>query len=85
MDETRWAAGTRAHQIVRRPEPSRRDRRYLVISVDDHFVEPPGLFVDRVPGVLRDSVPRVVSEEQMDYWLVDGDKRPYVGGDSVVG
>ena len=32
------------------PEPERAERRYTVISVDDHIVEPPDTFEGRVPG-----------------------------------
>jgi predicted TIM-barrel fold metal-dependent hydrolase len=31
-----------------------------IISVDDHIVEPPGLWVDRMPARYRDAVPHVV-------------------------
>ena len=35
------------------PEPERAERRYTVISVDDHIVEPPDTFDGRVPGEVR--------------------------------
>ena len=35
------------------PEPERADRRYTVISVDDHIVEPPDTFEGRVPAEVR--------------------------------
>ena len=35
------------------PEPERADRRYTVISVDDHIVEPPHTFEGRVPAEVR--------------------------------
>ena len=35
------------------PEPERAERRYTVISVDDHIVEPPDTFDGRVPQQVR--------------------------------
>jgi len=34
----------------------------LIVSVDDHIIEPPHLWVDRVPERLRDRVPHMVRE-----------------------
>jgi hypothetical protein len=31
------------------PEPERRTREYLIISVDDHLIEPPETFDGRIP------------------------------------
>jgi hypothetical protein len=31
-----------------------------LISVDDHVIDPPGLWVDRLPSRYRDRAPRVV-------------------------
>ncbi len=46
------------------PEPERRPRKYTVISVDDHIVEPPDMFVGRVPAVLADRAPRIVAHRR---------------------
>ena len=40
------------------PEPERAERRYTVISVDDHIVEPPDTFEGRVPRKFADRAPR---------------------------
>ena len=45
------------------PEPPRAQRRYTVISVDDHIVEPPDTFLGRVPRKLADRAPRVVETD----------------------
>jgi len=34
--------------------------QYRVISADNHILEPPNLFVDRVPARYREQAPRVV-------------------------
>ncbi|NUS57002.1 MAG: amidohydrolase family protein [Streptomycetaceae bacterium] len=44
-----------------------------LISADDHMIEPPHLWVDRVPAAYRDRAPRVVkSAGGRDAWLYDG-------------
>ena len=45
------------------PEPERADRRYTVISVDDHIVEPPHMFEGAFPPKFADRAPRVVENE----------------------
>ena len=45
------------------PEPERAERRYTVISVDDHIVEPPDAFEGRVPPKFADRAPRVVDTD----------------------
>jgi predicted TIM-barrel fold metal-dependent hydrolase len=47
--------------------------RYRVISADNHILEPPNLFVDRVPARYRDQAPRVVrGKDGGDGWSLDG-------------
>ena len=47
--------GRRRHNLL--PDPERRDRRYLIFSVDDHLVEPPDAFAGRFPRRLADRAP----------------------------
>ena len=42
------------------PEPAQADVRYTVISVDDHLVEPPDMFVGRLPAKYADRAPHIV-------------------------
>ena len=44
------------------PDPPRAERRYLMISCDDHIVEPPHAFEGRVAAKLADRAPRVVDQ-----------------------
>ncbi len=68
------------------PEPARRLRRYTVISVDDHIVEPPHTFDGRVPARFADRAPRVVeSADGRQTWVYDGKEFPNVGFNAVVG
>ena len=45
------------------PDPPRAPRRYTIVSVDDHIVEPPDTFEGRVPATLADRAPRVVERD----------------------
>ena len=68
------------------PEPERRSRRWPIISVDDHIVEPRHAFDGRYPAEFVDRAPRVVeAEDGSEAWLYDGQVLPNVGFNAVVG
>ena len=68
------------------PEPVRAERRYTVISADDHIVEPPTTFEGRIPAALADRAPRVVeTADGRQVWTYDGVELPNVGFNAVVG
>jgi predicted TIM-barrel fold metal-dependent hydrolase len=68
------------------PEPERRPRRYTVISVDDHIVEPPDTFAGRLPAHLAERGPRVVERpDGSEVWVFDGEEIPNVGFNAVAG
>jgi len=51
--------------------------QYNVISADNHVIEPPGTFVDRVPAALKDRAPRVLpSPKGGEGWSFDGGPPP---------
>jgi predicted TIM-barrel fold metal-dependent hydrolase len=50
-----------------------------LFSVDDHIVEQPNLYVDRVPAKFRDRAPRMVREKGDEYWVFDGERVPTYG------
>lgn len=57
-----------------------------LISVDDHILEPPNLWVDRVPSKDRDRAPHMeIDDKGMDFWVYDGKKLPSSGLSAVVG
>ena len=56
-----------------------------LISVDDHILEPPNLWVDRVATKDRDRAPHMESIDGMDYWVYDGKKYPSSGLSAVAG
>lgn len=73
-------------QVTFLPEPERRTRRFTLISVDDHLVEPPHLFEGRMPARYVDLAPHVeLDDEGMEYWLYDGQRHYKVGLNAVVG
>lgn len=43
-----------------------------MISSDSHIIEPPELWVDRMPADLRDRAPQVRQEDTGDWWYIDG-------------
>ncbi len=68
------------------PDPEPRPIRHTLISVDDHLVEPPGMFDGRLPKQLQSEAPRVVeTEEGHEVWEFDGQIFFQVGLNAVVG
>jgi predicted TIM-barrel fold metal-dependent hydrolase len=68
------------------PEPDRRERSFLMVSVDDHIVEPPHTFEGRYPAKYADQAPRVVEKDDgSETWVYDGEELPNVGFNAVVG
>ena len=61
----------------------------VLVSVDDHVVEPPSMsefFKDHVPTIYRDRVPRVVRRaDGTDAWLVEGTEISTFGLNAVQG
>ena len=43
------------------------------MSADDHLIEPPDLWVDRVPARYRDVCPRIVEVDGRQAWLCEGE------------
>jgi tryptophan-rich sensory protein len=58
----------------------------ILVSVDDHVVEPPDLFEGRVPARYKDKAPRVVHKEDgTDVWTYEGNEIPNIGLNAVAG
>ncbi|UGQ11001.1 amidohydrolase [Yinghuangia sp. ASG 101] len=57
-----------------------------LISVDDHILEPPTLWIDRLPKADRDRAPHMEFDDTgLDFWVYDGKKFPSSGLSAVVG
>jgi predicted TIM-barrel fold metal-dependent hydrolase len=82
-----WGTTTRlAPEEILLPDPEPREQLHLIISVDDHLVEPPDTFAGRVPGRYADRAPRVIEDEDgRQYWLIDGGLEINVGGNAAAG
>jgi predicted TIM-barrel fold metal-dependent hydrolase len=58
----------------------------MIISVDDHLIEPPDLFEGRMPETLREEAPRIVEfEDGRQAWAYEDQLYPNVGLNAVVG
>ena len=58
---------------------------FKLFSVDDHIVEPPGVWVDRVPAAYKDRVPHVVEADGRQMWVWDGGMEMTMGLNAVAG
>ena len=54
-------------------EPTSNELEWLV-SVDDHVLEPPTLWQERVDRKYRDDAPVIVKDEGSEYWAFAGKK-----------
>ena len=57
----------------------------VIISVDDHAVEPPEAFLNHYPAALRDEAPRIIDRDGKDVWLWNDTIYPTIGLNAVVG
>jgi predicted TIM-barrel fold metal-dependent hydrolase len=58
----------------------------ILISVDDHLVEPPHMFEAHIPAAYADRAPRVLRTERGDdVWTFEGSIIPNVGLNAVAG
>ena len=62
-----------------------------LVSVDDHVVEPPNVWQDRLPAAMRDAGPRIVEgpapegHPPSDVWPYEGRVYPSIGLNAVAG
>jgi len=58
----------------------------ILVSVDDHVVEPPDMFDGRIPAKYRDRAPKVVTKDDgTDAWVFEGQEATNVGLNAVAG
>ncbi|WP_261570154.1 amidohydrolase family protein [Frankia gtarii] len=68
------------------PEPTPRDVRFTIISVDDHVVEPAHTFEGRLPASLAQRAPRIVETPRgHQVWQFEGQTFTQVGMNAVAG
>src|SRR6476646_3864954 len=58
----------------------------ILISVDDHIVEPPDMWEGRVPAKYADQAPKlVVQDDGTEAWDYQGRRSAYAGLNAVIG
>jgi predicted TIM-barrel fold metal-dependent hydrolase len=57
----------------------------ILVSVDDHNIEPPDAFLRHFPAALKDKAPRVIERNGKDVWFFKERFHPTVGSNAVVG
>ena len=58
----------------------------ILVSVDDHVIEPPKMFEGHIPAKYRDDAPRIVDLPNGDEaWLFAGQTIPNIGLNAVAG
>jgi len=56
-----------------------------LISVDDHIIEPPNVWQDRLPAKLREAGPRFLTIDGVEHWVYDGKTIPTSGLSAAAG
>ena len=56
-----------------------------LISVDDHILEPPTVWTDRLPAKDHDRAPHVETNDKGEFWVYDGQFLPSSGLSAVAG
>ncbi|UZG46045.1 amidohydrolase family protein [Caldimonas thermodepolymerans] len=57
----------------------------ILVSIDDHVIEPPNAFARHMPAKFKGREPRVVQRNGRDVWVFEGRATGYMGLNSVVG
>ncbi len=58
----------------------------ILVSVDDHVIEPPTMFEAHIPEQYRDRAPKVLQDDDgSEYWLYEGDRAQNMGLNAVAG
>ena len=58
----------------------------ILVSVDDHVIEPPDMFVAHIPEKYRDQAPRIMEDPNgSQYWSFEGNRAQNMGLNAVAG
>ena len=57
----------------------------ILVSVDDHVVEPPDLFKNHLPAKWMDAAPKNVHRDGIDVWVYEDNVIPNIGLNAVAG
>ncbi len=50
-----------------------------LISVDDHVIEPPNVWQDRLPSKFKAAGPRLLTDDQGEAWFYEDKRIPTLG------
>jgi predicted TIM-barrel fold metal-dependent hydrolase len=56
-----------------------------LVSADDHVVEPPNVWQDRLPAKHREQGPRMIEDDGVEYWVFEDKRRPARGLEATAG
>src|ERR1039458_10152548 len=56
-----------------------------IISVDDHVIEPPNVWQDRLPAKYKDIGPRMIEVNGLDLWVYEDVTIPTIGLSAAAG
>src|SRR6185312_16345643 len=73
----RCVAGRRCRFARREDEgggPAMKMDDMILVSIDDHMIEPPHMYENHVPNKWADAAPKVVHEDGIDQWEFQGEK-----------
>ena len=59
--------------------------QYDLFSVDDHIIEPPNVWTDRLPAALQEAGPHVVEADDRQFWMFEGRRGETMGLNAVAG
>ncbi len=57
----------------------------VLISIDDHVIEPPNAFIDHYPAHAKHRAPRIEQSNGQDVWIWEGGRFPSLGLNAVAG
>ncbi|WP_024795301.1 amidohydrolase family protein [Tomitella biformata] len=60
-------------------------KHHQIVSVDDHLVEHPRVWQDRVPARMKDAAPKILEVNGAHQWSYDGGIYPTIGLNAVAG
>ena len=58
---------------------------FQIVSVDDHLVEHPRVWQDRVPERMKETAPKIIEVDGTHQWSFDGGTYPTIGLNAVAG
>jgi predicted TIM-barrel fold metal-dependent hydrolase len=67
-------------------EPEPEELFCPIVSADDHALEPPSVFQDRLPSKLRDRAPQLIADDEgIPWWHIDDDRVMITMNNGAVG